>query len=80
MEITAEHCRAGRVVVGNMTLESFEAVAPNRRCACAAVMTTIYADQLTITPHYDPRPLAREQADDILTAFVRRLRAADRRQ
>jgi hypothetical protein len=69
--------QAGRIVAGNMTLDSFEVVAPVRPCGCVTFVTSIYADQLTITLHYDPRPLTREQAADILNGFVRRLQMQD---
>ncbi len=66
--------QAGRLVAGNVTLESFDTVAPNRPYTCATFAASIYASRLAITLHYDPRPLTGPQAADLLDAFLTRLR------
>lgn len=66
--------QAGRLVAGNVTLEGFDSVAPIRPYTCASFAATTYTNRLTITLHYDPRPLTRDQAADLLETFMRRLR------
>lgn len=66
--------RGGRLVVGDATLEGFDSAAPIRPYTCASFAATTYANRLTITLHYDPRPLTGPQAADLLTTFLTRLR------
>jgi len=66
--------KAGRLVAGNVTLEGCDSVAPIRPHTCATFAATTYANRLTITLHYDPRPLAQDQAADLLETFLGRLR------
>lgn len=66
--------RGGRLTAGNVTLEGMDSVAPNRPCTCASFAAGIYAGRLTITLHYDPRPLTGPQAEDLLKSFLQRLR------
>ncbi|MEN6336275.1 MAG: chromosome condensation protein [Phycisphaerales bacterium] len=66
--------QTGRLVAGNVTLEGLDSVAPIRPYTCASFAATTYADRLTITLHYDPRPLTGPQAADLLDTFLRRLR------
>jgi hypothetical protein len=66
--------QAGRLVAGNVTLEAFDSVAPLHPYTCASFAATTYANRLTITLHYDPRPLTGPQAADLLDTFLTRLR------
>jgi len=66
--------RDGRLVAGNVTIESIDCVPPNRPYTCASFAAGIYAGRLAITLHYDPRPLTEPQAADLLETFLRRLR------
>lgn len=68
--------QAGRLVAGNVTLEGLDSAAPIGPYTCASFAATTYADRLTITLHYDPRPLTGAQAADLLDTFLRRLRTA----
>ncbi|HSW02693.1 MAG TPA: hypothetical protein VLI39_21195 [Sedimentisphaerales bacterium] len=68
--------QAGRLTAGNVTLESIDAVAPNRPCTCAAFAASIYAGRLAITLHHDPRAIASDQAANLLETFLGRLRNA----
>lgn len=65
----------GRHVVGNLTLERIEGVAPIRPYNCVTFLATEYAGRLTMTLHYDPRPVGAAQADDLAATFARRVRA-----
>lgn len=65
----------GRHVVGNMTLERIEGVAPIRPYNCVTFLATEYAGRLTMTLHYDPRPIGAALADDLAATFARRVQA-----
>ena len=64
------------IVAGNVTLEDIDSVAPVRPYSCVTVAVGLYAHKLSITLHYDPRPLSQEQAADLLDAYVRRIYAS----
>lgn len=63
----------GNLVAGNVRLMSFDSVAPIRPLTCISFAVTTYADQLSLTLHYDPSPLTSDQAADLLATFFRRL-------
>jgi len=63
--------RDGRIVTGNMVLESVDSLAPIRPYTCAAFAVTRYAHKLLITLNYDPRPLSAGQAKNLLATFMR---------
>jgi hypothetical protein len=65
----------GRHVAGDAILERIEGVAPIRPYNCATFLATEYAGRLTMTLHYDPRPVGSAQADDLIATFARRARA-----
>ena len=65
----------GRHVVGNVILERIEGVAPIRPYNCVTFLATEYAGCLTMTLHYDPRPVSPAQADDLTATFARRVQA-----
>jgi NRPS condensation-like uncharacterized protein len=64
------------IVAGNVTLEDAEFVAPLRPYSCVTIVVALYARKLGITIHYDPRPLTKEQANDLLETYVRRIHAS----
>jgi hypothetical protein len=63
-------------VAGNVTLVDVNIVAPVRPYSCVTVAVVLYAHRLSITLHYDPRPLSQEQAADLLDTFVLRIHAS----
>jgi len=65
--------QTGRLIAGNVTLESIDVVAPNRPYTCVSFAASIYANRLAVTLHYDPRPLTDVQAGELLDAFIERL-------
>ncbi|MDH3315003.1 MAG: condensation domain-containing protein [Betaproteobacteria bacterium] len=65
----------GRYVAGDVILEQIDGVAPIRPYNFATFLATDYAHRLTMTLHYDPRPVGAVQADDLMATFVRRLKA-----
>jgi len=65
----------GRHVVGGAILERIEGVAPIRPYNCATFLATEYAGRLTMTLHYDPRPVGPAQADDLAATFARRVQS-----
>ena len=60
----------GKIVAGDVVLETVEALAPLRPYTCAAFSLTTYADQLNIVLHYDIRVLAPNLAEDLLNTYV----------
>jgi len=64
------------IVAGNVTLVDVNIVAPVRPYSCVTVAVVLYAHRLSITLHYDPRPLSQEQAADLLDTFVLRIHAS----
>jgi NRPS condensation-like uncharacterized protein len=66
--------RDGHIVAGNVTLMNVDFVAPIHPYACVTLAVGTYADRLTVSFHYDPRPLTQQQAADLLNTFVARIR------
>jgi NRPS condensation-like uncharacterized protein len=64
------------IVAGNVTLVDMDFVAPLRPYSCVTMAAGLYAHQLILTLHYDPRPLSERQASDLLGIFVQRLRSS----
>lgn len=64
----------GRLVVGDLVLESCQIIAPLRPHNCVTFAAHQYAGRLAMTLHYDPRVLAASQAQELLDTFVRRSR------
>ncbi len=64
------------IVAGNVTLEDADFIAPLRPYSCVTVVVALYARKLSVTLHYDPRPLSYEQATDLLETYVRRIHAS----
>jgi len=60
----------GRLVAGNVVLETLDVLPPFRPRTQAAFAVFRYARRLRITMHYDPRSLAADQAEDLLATFV----------
>ena len=64
----------GRLVAGNLTLESFECLPPLRPHTAAAFTLFRYAGRQCVSLHYDPRVLTAEEAQDLLDAYAARVR------
>jgi hypothetical protein len=65
----------GRHVAGDAILEQIEGVAPIRPYNCVTFLANEYVGRLTMTLHYDPRPVGAAQADDLTATFARRVQA-----
>jgi hypothetical protein len=70
---------AGRLKCGNVILEATEAIPPIARHLSAAFGVSWYANRLTIALHHDPRAISELAADELLRAFVRRIRSSSER-
>ncbi len=68
--------RSGRIVSGNVTLERVEGAAPIRPHLCASFAVVLYARELTVNLHYDPRVILQDQATSLLDTFVQRIRTS----
>ena len=64
----------GRLVAGNLVLEHIDGLAPLRPYNCATFSASHYAGRLTLTLHYDPRPVSPSQADDLLAGIAAQVR------
>jgi NRPS condensation-like uncharacterized protein len=67
---------SGRLVAGGVTLESLDTLPPLRPHMAAGFAVGIYAGQMWITLHFDPRPLTQSQARDLMGIFLRRIRSS----
>jgi hypothetical protein len=65
--------RDGKLLLGDVVLDSLDILAPIRPFTCAALATFKYANRQCVTLHYDPRPMSPGQADDLLSAYLRRV-------
>lgn len=68
--------RDGRFVAGDVVLEDIDVVAPIRPYNCVTLAASIYAGRLSLTLHYDPRPVAAEQASDLLGTLASQVRTS----
>ena len=66
----------GRVVSGDMVLEAMDIFPPLHPYTCAAFCIFTYAGRLNVTLHYDPRPLDRADAEELLETFMQHVRDA----
>jgi len=64
---------AGRIVAGNVRLEGADLVTPIRPYGCITLNAGTYADVLSMTLHYDPRPLSRQQAEQLMGLLVNQI-------
>ena len=64
----------GRLVCGNVRLDRVEIAPPIAPYMCAAFAASWYAKRLSITLHYDPRPLTAAGAVELLKIFVTKIR------
>jgi hypothetical protein len=64
----------GRIVLGDAVLESIEPIALTRQSIAGVFAIIDYAHRLSITLHYDPRVLTKNQADDLLSTYGRFVR------
>ena len=63
----------GRLVAGNITLQSAEMLPPIRPYMQAAFAAGAYAGRLWVTLHFDSRAMSRIQAHELMSAFHRRI-------
>jgi NRPS condensation-like uncharacterized protein len=68
---------AEQLVVAGSTIESIEVSVPNRPYNCVSFASLTYAQRLSISLHYDPRVLSREQGGGLLRSFVRHLNSME---
>ena len=66
--------REGRLVAGNLLLDSADFLAPVRPLTCASVSACTYAGRLTLNLHYDPRVLSEDWATRLLDTLVGHVR------
>jgi hypothetical protein len=62
--------RGGRLVAGDVTLDSLQLLVPLRPYNCAAFCVHQYAGKLVVDLHFDPDVLTREDAAHILEIFA----------
>jgi hypothetical protein len=60
----------GDLICGDVRLENVEILAPLTPFTCAAFAAGWYGERLSITLHYDPRPLTADDARELLGLFV----------
>lgn len=66
--------REGRLVSGNVVLESVDYVIPLRPHVNASFCVYTYAGRLRVLMHYDPRAIADERSEDLLETYIRQIR------
>jgi hypothetical protein len=66
----------GKIVAGNLLLEAVDFFAPVREGTAATIGLVFYAGELQVCLQYDSRRLAADQADDLLTTYLRTIRAS----
>jgi hypothetical protein len=71
--------RDGLASVGDMVLDAVDILTPLRPHTHAAVGALTYAGRLHIALRYDPRAIQPVEADDLVEAFMARLRASGAR-
>lgn len=59
-----------QLVAGNVVLKQINVLAPVRPYNCVTFSSNQYANRLTITLHYDPRPISATDAAALLDIFV----------
>jgi len=64
----------GRIVAGNVVLETVEVVAPIRPFTNAVFAVLEYAGRLAIVTQYDSTLISKHEANELLTLYVQRLR------
>lgn len=68
--------KQGRFVVGNLTLEDVEVVPLLRSTQLANFAVTTYAGKFVLGMRFDSRLLDAASADEVLSAYVKRIRAS----
>jgi NRPS condensation-like uncharacterized protein len=71
--------KEGLAAVGDMVLEAIDLLGPLRPHTHAAVGVLTYAGRLHVALRYDPGAIRAAQADDLVEAFMARLRASGAR-
>ena len=68
--------REGKIVAGNLLLEGLDFFAPVRDGTAVSVGLVFYAGQLQACLRHDNRRLTAQQADDLLTTYLRTIRSS----
>ena len=66
--------RGGRIVLGNIVLESVDYVIPLRPHLNAAFCVYTYAGRLRVLMHFDPRAITDEQSKGLLETYIQQIR------
>jgi NRPS condensation-like uncharacterized protein len=72
--------RDGKLLIGDMTLDKIDFVAPLRPLTAAAFCVSTYARRLSINLHFDPRVISRQQAEELLQMLNCRIHESLTRQ
>lgn len=70
--------KEGRIVAGNLLLDSADFLPPIRPLTCASFSACTYAGRLTLNLHYDPQGLSEAAASQLSETFVGQLRSSFR--
>jgi hypothetical protein len=68
--------REGRLIAGNLLLDSADFLAPIRPLTCASFSACTYAGRLSISLQYDPQALSEHAADQLFGIFLGRLQGS----
>ncbi len=66
--------RDGKLLLGNVTLDELDFVTPLRPHTAAACCVYTYAGRMFVMLHCDPRSLTADQANELLTTYLARIR------
>jgi NRPS condensation-like uncharacterized protein len=66
----------GKLVAGNLTLDTADFLAPIRPLTCASFSACTYAGRLSISLQYDPLALTENTADRLFETFLGQLRTS----
>jgi hypothetical protein len=64
---------AGRIVAGDVVLETVDFIAPIRPYTCATLAVCTYAGRLAVNLQYDPAALSAPQSGELLESFVHQI-------
>ncbi len=68
--------RAGKIVAGNLLLEGVDFFGPVRPGTAVTVEFVFYGGELQVCLRYDGRSVSAVQAADLLTTYLRTVRAS----
>jgi len=72
--------RDGKLLVGDITLDNIDFVAPLRPLTTAAFCVSTYAKRLSINLHFDPRAISKQQAEELLQTLASKIHESLRTQ